>query len=380
MDVKAQYELWDGSKTRLMGFTKLFGTPISLPSPTLVFNEGDTVEIKVRNMSQSAPHTIHLHGLDVNQITDGVPALSFAIPHDSTGVYTFIAPHAGTYLYHCHVISTLHVQAGMYGMIHVLSPDGKKTTWKNGHSFHKESSWMLSELDTFWHQNSVIHQGGQQDINAKAKILDYTPQYFLINGKSEQQLKDTQITIHSKVNEITYLRLANIGYMGNRIIFPTALNTKIISSDGRPLNRELDSDTLEIFPGERFGVLLRPKTEFMDNIEVEYFNLNTQGIRNTQQAPVVFSGFLSAPKQKTKAEIVLYPNPSKHTVYFKGLSEIKEDVDIEIADLSGRVVKTFKFRPSSSHEININGLAKGIYLVKINAQSYSYTKKLKVGN
>ena len=74
--------LHSGDSVRMFGFnTDLFEAPLS-PGPTLVMNEGDSVELEFFNFSQGAPHTIHLHGLDVNQANallavniDGAPVV-----------------------------------------------------------------------------------------------------------------------------------------------------------------------------------------------------------------------------------------------------------------------------------------------------------------
>ena len=115
--------LHDGNITDIFGFAETLGESISLPGPTINITEGDSVQIDFWNVSQGAPHTIHLHGLDVNQENDGVPALSYEVHHMDHGYYKFKAPHPGTYIYHCHVVSTIHVQAGMYGVI-IVKPSG----------------------------------------------------------------------------------------------------------------------------------------------------------------------------------------------------------------------------------------------------------------
>ena len=103
--------LTNNDTIRVFGFAQSLGEQPGVPGPTLEMNEGDSVHIDLWNVSQGAPHTIHLHGLDVDQQNDGVPHLSFDVHHMDHGYYHFKAPHAGTYLYHCHVASTIHVHS-----------------------------------------------------------------------------------------------------------------------------------------------------------------------------------------------------------------------------------------------------------------------------
>ncbi len=375
MDVFPQHQLWDGNTTMLMGFTELLGAPIGLPSPTLVFNEGDSVELKLRNFSQPAPHTIHLHGLDVDQQNDGVPHLSFYVDHDSTKSYYFVAPHAGTYLYHCHVFSTLHVQAGMYGLIIVKPPSGSDSTWSGGYAYDNEYAWLTSEIDTVWHHDTIINETYDSTM-MQHQILDYNPQYFLVNGKSEQQLNDPDVMINAAANEVVYLRLANIGYMGNRVILPSGLNAKIIASDGRPLPTEIVSDTIELMPGERYGVLLNPTSEFTSTAQIEYFDLNTQVVWNTQDVPVEVSGFMNIQTIENGDNIIVYPNPSDDQFYVDA-SQLESTIgSIDIVNASGQLIETLNKPLTSLIKIDSEKWSNGIYFLRIKTNQTIITKRI----
>ncbi len=364
MDFFAQHELYDGNVIRLMGYTELIGTPIDLPSPVLIYNEGDSVDLGMHNFSQAAHHTIHLHGLDVDQATDGVPHLSFSIPHDSVGHYQFIAPHAGTYLYHCHVVSTLHVQAGMYGLLIVRPPDGGNTTWDGGYAFDSENAWLFSEIDTNWHQNDIINDPYVP--GSTVEILDYVPQYFMINGKTETQLSNPETSIEGSVNDAIYMRLANIGNYGNRVIFPASLNAQLIDSDGRPLPSAINTDTVELYPGERYGVLLSPDTEFTGNVDVEYINMNTQLVESTQEAPVTISGFNTINQWEVEQEMIVYPNPTQNdlNVVFNGLKDYNGT--LKIMDVNGKtvLVNNENLNENSTLSLNTASLDKGVYFIQ----------------
>ena len=366
MDMNPQHVLWDGTNTMLMGFTPLMMTPIDIPGPTLVYTEGDSVELKLRNMSQSASHSIHLHGLDVDQWNDGVPHLSFEVGHNETESYFFKAPHPGTYLYHCHVTSSLHVQAGMYGML-IIKPQNANETWDGGFTFNKEYAWMTSEIDTVWHTDSIINYPHDTTTNLR-ELPDYNPQYFFVNGRSEHQLIDTNVAaITAKSNEIVLLRLANIGYFGNRFVFPAYLNAKIISSDGRPLPNVVISDTLEILPGERYQVLLKSTIEFSDSILVSYFNLNTQNTENTQMIPVNVSGSVSVFEAFT-SELSIYPNPVNDKLFLS-----KFTGEFLIHNVTGKSVIQGSVSSTNS-AIDVSELSKGVYFIKTNKTTTKFIK------
>ena len=101
----------DGTNTPYWGFGEfnpnLANQRITLPSPLLIYDLNDSVYLKLHNLSPET-HTIHLHGLDVTQINDGVPSTSYGILSNDSTTYKFKAKHAGTFLYHCHVNTNMH--------------------------------------------------------------------------------------------------------------------------------------------------------------------------------------------------------------------------------------------------------------------------------
>jgi len=147
----------DGNTFPIWGFKEGGGMSMmsrySVPGPTFRAKEGDHVFLHFWNTSM-LPHTIHPHGLDARQDVDGVPQTSFEIPMMGSFTYDFIAPHAGTYAYHCHVHTVLHLQMGMYGAVVIDSPDGEKTVWEKGPAYDIERIWDTGEFDSYWHRTA----------------------------------------------------------------------------------------------------------------------------------------------------------------------------------------------------------------------------------
>ena len=379
MDYKPQYELWDGSKTMLMGYGLTLSGDIDLPSPTLTFKEGDSVKLVLRNMSQPAPHTIHLHGLDVDQENDGVPQFSWVVKHAEEKPYHFVAPHAGTYLYHCHIASSLHVQAGMWGLLIVRPADDSNTTWDGGYPYTKDYGWITSELDTTWHTDDVINHDFDDN---KTPVLDFYPQYFLINGKGEHQLKENEsIAVNAEIDDVVYLRLANMGFYGNKFTFPAELNAKIVSSDGRPLPEVEISNTLDVFPGERYGVLIQSQALLDTEILVDYFNLNTFQTENTQSVGVTITNKTDIEDdQLNKQHIIVYPVPADKLFHVVLPEQIKSIDKIEVVSVNGSLMKSIPkgdtgLKPKL-YTFDASSWAKGVYFVKVHTQNRIFTRKL----
>ena len=91
-----------------------------IPGPTIKVKEGDNVYLTLTNVGMIMrpdlfdPHTVHFHGFpNAAPIFDGEPMSSLSINMGSSLTYYYTAPDPGTYMYHCHVEATEHMQMGM---------------------------------------------------------------------------------------------------------------------------------------------------------------------------------------------------------------------------------------------------------------------------
>ncbi len=96
------------------------------PAPTIVVDEDDELFLSLTNVGMAMrpdlfdPHTVHWHGFpEAASIFDGVPDSSISINMGATLTYYYNAKDAGTYMYHCHVEATEHMQMGMLGNLYV---------------------------------------------------------------------------------------------------------------------------------------------------------------------------------------------------------------------------------------------------------------------
>lgn len=96
----------------------------SIPAPTLLWREGETVTLRVTNKLPVST-SIHWHGIILPYQMGGVPGISFAgIAPGETFTYRFKVGQSGTYWYHSH--SAFQEITGMYGAI-VVEPAGGET-------------------------------------------------------------------------------------------------------------------------------------------------------------------------------------------------------------------------------------------------------------
>ena len=117
---KGRFTLASGREVE--GYT-LNGTS---PGPLVEAEQGDLVEVRVRNGSVPDGITLHWHGIDVPNAEDGVAGVTQdAIGTGEEHTYRFVAADAGTYWYHSHQVSHEQVVRGLLGpvLVHPARPD-----------------------------------------------------------------------------------------------------------------------------------------------------------------------------------------------------------------------------------------------------------------
>jgi len=345
--------LHDSTTTTLWGFGRYnTGSPVqvSLPSPLLRYNVGDSVNIHFWNDSPD-DHTIHLHGLDVSQVNDGVPFTSFPVlPGDST-VYSFEATNPGVYLYHCHVSTVFHLAMGMYGMLVVDYPGN--LLYNGGPGYNKEYNYLSSELDSRWNDNPT----------SPGLFYKYTPNYFLVNGLSKDQLlADSNQIITADAGDSVLIRLANIGYIMVEYCFPPGSNPTIYMSDGRVLPNAIALvDTLKIYPGERYSLLLRPATVVHDFITVNAYDMYNKKLLGTNHIRINEIIGPNRVEELVINRLEIFPNPASDGITIKRTHENPEM--IMVIDINGELVYKTTLR-EKSRVINLDYLSDGVYILR----------------
>jgi hypothetical protein len=334
--------LENGASTNFWGYG-FISDEMSLPAPFLNIPLDSDVTINMTNTSPES-HTIHLHGLDVDQVNDGVPQTSFFIAPNESGSYQFNANQSGTFLYHCHVTTTLHLTMGMYGMITVNAPNNK--LFPGGPGFIQEFKFLTSDLDV-----SVN--------NAPALAYPFhtiRPDYFMINGLSGAQITSDQ-GVNTFSEGATALRIGSMAY--SRIVyhFPEELNAVVHMSDGRPVPA-FDATELEVYPGERFSLIINPLIGFSEPISVEYYSMITGELLSTNFIPVNDLGVNNFNYDLNLNSV--FPNPSN------GLTKVfsTQVGKMVLFAPTGRMVHDYNLR-EGDNSIDFSNIPSGIYLLQM---------------
>jgi FtsP/CotA-like multicopper oxidase with cupredoxin domain len=242
----------DGNQMYIWGYSleNKKGTAV-YPAPTIEVEEGDNVEVTLTNLGPSKPgilpvaHTIHFHGLDTDQRNDGVPHTQPPVLVGETFTYQFKASHAGTYFYHCHVDTVEHLQMGMTGVFIVKAHGGVKQAWTSGPSYDKEVVYHLNEIDKSWHD--AVEQRKAYD------RTEFKPKYWTINSEFQSTKASSSISVLA--GETVLIRLINSGYE-KHTFHMDGRTFKVIATDGRPLKKAIDKQSITLASAERYDILV----------------------------------------------------------------------------------------------------------------------------
>ncbi len=134
----------DGKVLYTFGFADLTGTPESnvmakgilaaaWPAPLIALDEGDQFYLTLNNVGMIMrpdlfdPHSVHFHGFpNASSVFDGLPESAIVINMGASLTYYYNLVEPGTFLYHCHVEATEHMQMGMLGNLYVRPAQNKK--------------------------------------------------------------------------------------------------------------------------------------------------------------------------------------------------------------------------------------------------------------
>jgi len=157
----------DGRLQYMFGFSNLTGyteaqameagsLAANFPAPTITLKQGQEFYLTLTNVGMMMrpdlfdPHTVHFHGFpNASSVFDGVPDASISINMGSSLTYYYNLVEPGTYMYHCHVEATEHMQMGMLGNLYVqpIQNDLPAGTNLNGFTHQAGNKYVYNDGD-----------------------------------------------------------------------------------------------------------------------------------------------------------------------------------------------------------------------------------------
>jgi FtsP/CotA-like multicopper oxidase with cupredoxin domain len=261
------------------------------PGPEIRVPEGDWVLVNFTNRTPEF-HTIHWHGIILANEMDGVPnGTQWGVGPNQTFKYLFRAQPAGTHFYHCHNMTNLHVQAGMFGALIVESKDD---IVKKVFPYEREYTLLLSEVDTVMVETQMEEMlrmmSTMQKMSESPKLMKemngrmmgwfmnkkafvdavksgYIPPYvssntgrsimpnfnfFMINGKAYPMTEELRI----RSGENIRVRLVGAGAMPH-FMHLHGHDFWHVCQDGSPLQSPVRLNTVPVFPGTTTDIIIQ---------------------------------------------------------------------------------------------------------------------------
>jgi FtsP/CotA-like multicopper oxidase with cupredoxin domain len=202
----------DGKQLYTFGFSNLTGTTAGTgptdarldkgilaaqqPAPTIDLKQGQRFYLTLTNVGMLMrpdlfdPHSVHFHGFpNASAIFDGLPESAITINMGSSLTYFYNIQDPGTYIYHCHVEATEHMEMGMLGQLYVKPlQDGQSRTYDGktytqfvyndgdgGTGYHKGVALQMASFDHVFHERHADVQ--------PLPFAKITTSYSLLNGR-----------------------------------------------------------------------------------------------------------------------------------------------------------------------------------------------------
>lgn len=280
----------DGRKMYTFGFDDVTGTlPASVTlnlaranfvAPLIELSEGERFYLSLSNVGMVArpdlfdTHSVHFHGF-ANQAPafDGVPETSMTANMGSSITYFYNLTEPGTYMYHCHVEATEHIEMGMQGQLFVKPKQDGTAKVFNGKTYtrfvyndgdgstgyDKAVALQLTAFDTATHEADfaiqpipfneiktvypMINGRGYPDtVNPSALPPTQVDPYTA--GTTFQSQKSTALITLNRVTEGTrlLLRLSNLGVSDFYTVTAHGLPMKVVGAGARQLRGNTGKD------------------------------------------------------------------------------------------------------------------------------------------
>jgi len=182
----------------------------NFPAPTIVLNEGEEFYLTLSNYGMSIrpdladPHTVHFHGFpNASDIFDGLPDATVSINMGASLTYYYNIAEPGTYMYHCHVEATEHMQMGMLGNLYVKPAQNQlaQNTDLNGFTHKNGFQYVYNDADgaTYYDVEFPIQLGSFDpdfhDASMNVQPLPFAEmvdRYPMINGRGYPDTADAR--------------------------------------------------------------------------------------------------------------------------------------------------------------------------------------------
>ncbi len=247
------------------------------PAPTLVgyrggggapepLREGQKLYLTLTNVGMIMrgdlfdPHSVHFHGFpNASTIFDGEPMAGISINMGASLTYFYNLVEPGTYMYHCHVEASEHMQMGMLGNLYVLPKQDLLPNGTDLHGFTHQTGYKYAYNDG--------DGSTRYDVDFPIQITSFDPDFhhadLSIQPLNFAYMNDTYPMLNGRGYPDTVL---NASIMNNRSAYRPELsdkaaqkvNARVTASAGRRILLRLSSlSTTEFYSLQLLGISMK---------------------------------------------------------------------------------------------------------------------------
>ena len=229
---RSSKSFWPGAKTQTYAYNKE-----SFWGPTLVFNQGETVHLNVKN-DLTEPTTAHWHGMHIPAKMDGGPHELIA-PGSTWSPSFKVMNHAATYWYHPHVHEATQKQLtyGAGGLIIVRDP--QEAALALPRTYGVDDIPLALSSRRFYTNQEFSFEGDN----------DKYGDFMLVNGTLDAQVSLPAEFVRFRILNVETERGYNLGFGDNRTFY-------VIATDGGLVDKPIPVTRLKLMTGERVEILV----------------------------------------------------------------------------------------------------------------------------
>ncbi len=253
----------DGTKTTFWTYNGQF------PGPLIQARVGDTLRVVFEN-GLDEPTTIHWHGLRIDNLMDGVPAIQDPVEPGETFVYEFVLPESGSFWYHPHVRGFEQIERGLQGplVVHEAEPVDIPERF-----FVLDDAWV--EDDGKW---GSFNLGASHPMQMHGRLGNR----LVVNGELDPVEDEVAAVERWRIVNTTNARTMWVGVEG--------ATWRVIAVDGTLLPEPYETERFQLPIGRRVDIEVIPTGDATLNIELP----DTSGLFTSWTQYPVFYGAASA--------------------------------------------------------------------------------------
>ncbi len=221
---------------------------------------------------------------------------------------------------------------------------GEEVFYQALKDFHNRPQLAYSYAGTEDLENSVLQTSG-------VDLSGFFQDWIYGQGYPSYQIKWNQTTAQQLVIKVNQTQShSSVNY------FELPLPVRIKGTNGEVLNLKLENS----MNGQSFTVPV--------NFTVSTVTFNDEKHLVTRNSTVTKDGTLLSATDPTAEKMAVFPNPVRDLLYIKGLKNTEQ---FEIYSIDGKQILDGK----TSNMINVRSLPAGLYLLKLDRQTFKFIKE-----